>query len=42
VNVGGGQVGLIVRGEIFKKLYESGKKPEDLEMEELDVRNVRH
>jgi hypothetical protein len=35
VNVGGVKVGLIARDEIFKKLYESGKKPEDVEMEEL-------
>ncbi|NJD75693.1 MAG: hypothetical protein FIB08_01165 [Candidatus Methanoperedens sp.] len=30
VNVGGIKVGLIGVGEIFKKLYESGKKPEDV------------
>jgi hypothetical protein len=35
VNVGGVKVGLIASCEIFKKLYESGKKPEDVEMEEL-------
>ena len=35
VNVGGVKVGLIASSEIFKKLYESGKKPEDVEMEEL-------
>jgi hypothetical protein len=35
VNVGGIKVGLIASSEIFKKLYESGKKPEDVEMEEL-------
>jgi hypothetical protein len=35
VNVGGVKVGLIASGEIFKKLFESGKKPEDVEMEEL-------
>jgi hypothetical protein len=30
VNVGGVKVGLIAVGEIFKKLYEAGKKPEDM------------
>jgi hypothetical protein len=35
VNVGGIKVGLIASSEIFKKLFESGKKPEDVEMEEL-------
>jgi hypothetical protein len=35
VNVGGVKVGLIASNEIFKKLYESGKKPEDVEIEEL-------
>jgi hypothetical protein len=32
VNVGGVKVGLIARGEIFKKLYESGKKPEEVQI----------
>ncbi len=35
VNVGGVKVGLIASSKIFKKFYESGKKPEDIEMEEL-------
>jgi len=35
VNVGGVKVGIIALGEIFKKLYEAGKKPEDVKKEEL-------
>jgi hypothetical protein len=35
VNVGGVKVGIIALGEIFKKLYESGKNPEDVKKEEL-------
>ncbi len=35
VNVKGVKVGLIALGEIFKKLYESGKNPEDVKKEEL-------
>jgi hypothetical protein len=35
VNVGGIKVGLIAVGEIFQKLYEAGKKPEDIKKEEL-------
>jgi hypothetical protein len=35
VNVGGIKVGLIAVGEIFQKLYEAGKKPEDVKKEEL-------
>jgi hypothetical protein len=30
VNVRGAKVGLIAVGEIFRKLYEAGKKPEDV------------
>jgi len=35
VNVGGVKVGLTAVGEIFQKLYESGKKPEDIKKEDL-------
>ncbi|MBU3967824.1 MAG: hypothetical protein KKG76_10710 [Euryarchaeota archaeon] len=35
VNVGGVKVGMIATGEIFKKFYEAGKKPEDVKKEEL-------
>ncbi len=35
VNVRGVKVGLVAAGEIFKKLYESEKKPEDVKKEEL-------
>lgn len=35
VNVGGVKVGLTAVGEIFQKLYEAGKKSEDVKKEEL-------
>jgi hypothetical protein len=35
VSVRGVKVGIIALGEIFKKLYEAGKKPEDIKKEEL-------
>ncbi len=35
VNVGGVKVGMIATGEIFKKFYEAGKKPENVKREEL-------
>ena len=35
VNVGGIKVGLIAVGEIFQKLYEAGKNPENVKREEL-------
>ncbi len=35
VNVGGIKVGMIAVGEVFQKLYEAGKKPEDIKKEEL-------
>ncbi len=35
VSVRGVKVGLIALGEIFKRLYEAGKNPEDVKREEL-------
>lgn len=35
VNVGSVKVGLIAVDEIFKKLYEAGKKPEEIKRKEL-------
>lgn len=35
INVGGIKVGLVALDDIFKKLYEAGKKPEDIKRDEL-------
>ncbi len=35
VNVGGIKIGLIAVGDIFQKLYEAGKNPENVKREEL-------
>jgi hypothetical protein len=35
VSLRGVKVGLIATGEIFKKFYEAGKKPEDVKSDEL-------